>query len=101
MRSGQGRYAGLTLVVWLLAVLAAPAAHAQTPTPSPAPPPNVSTPGDCTSVTNVVMGGACDATAPRPAVDVVPESPRVGSDVTLTATSGGRGLTYAWDTDED
>jgi|GEM_PF-6947392 len=46
-------------------------------------------------------GSACDAGRPLPTIAAAPATPLVGATVTLTASSGGRGIGYAWDLDGD
>ena len=45
--------------------------------------------------------GRCDARRPAPSMVVRPASPRAGTPVVLSATSPGRGVTFAWDLDAD
>jgi hypothetical protein len=50
---------------------------------------------------SVAAVGRCDARRPSPSIVAVPAAPHAGSPVVLTAASGGRGVTYAWDLDGD
>ena len=45
--------------------------------------------------------GRCDARRPAPSMVVRPATPRAGTPVVLSATSPGRGVTFAWDLDAD
>src|SRR4051794_35553452 len=53
------------------------------------------------SLVVTVTNGRCDARRPAPQISVAPDAPRAGAPVELTASSWGRGLTYAWDLDDD
>ena len=55
----------------------------------------------CTSQSIKVARGRCDSRRPLPDPWAEPASPRAGSPVELNVDSPGRGLDYAWDTDED
>ena len=45
--------------------------------------------------------GSCDARRPVPEIRTLPATPRAGGTVALVASSPGRGLTFAWDLDDD
>ncbi|HEY6892485.1 MAG TPA: PKD domain-containing protein, partial [Solirubrobacter sp.] len=103
MGARQGRCEAFTLVVVLVvALFGAPAARAQIPTATPTATATAfpgSEPDGCSSA--VGDADACDASRPKPRVSAVPSAPRTGADFTLSVYSPGRGLTYAWDTDDD
>jgi PKD repeat protein len=46
-------------------------------------------------------GSRCDVSRPQVSLAATPASPHAGAQVKLTATGSGRGITYAWDLDED
>ncbi|HEY6887480.1 MAG TPA: hypothetical protein VI300_06865, partial [Solirubrobacter sp.] len=56
----------------------------------------------CTSAALDVDGtGGCDARRPVPEIRTTPAAPRAGGAVELFARSPGRGVTFAWDLDDD
>ena len=55
----------------------------------------------CSSERIVVKSGRCDSRRPAPEVFSTPSAPRAGAPVQLRAASAGRGLTFAWDLDDD
>src|SRR4051794_16595238 len=55
----------------------------------------------CSSERVSVKNGTCDASRPAPSISAMPTLPLAGGPVKLTADSPGRGLTYAWDLDDD
>ena len=56
----------------------------------------------CTSAAlDVDATGGCDARRPTPEIRTTPTAPRAGRSVELVARSPGRGVTFAWDLDDD
>ena len=55
----------------------------------------------CTSERILVKRGRCDARRPVPDVSAAPSAPRTGAQTVLNADTGGRGVAYAWDLDDD
>jgi hypothetical protein len=45
--------------------------------------------------------GRCDVSRPYVSIAATPATPHAGGQVKLKATGSGRGLTYAWDLDDD
>ena len=80
------------------AVVAVLAAGLALPAAAPA---QVDESAGCDSQTLFFKNGLCDGHRPNPAIAVTPPLPRAGQPVTFTADSYGRGLTYAWDLDDD
>src|SRR4051794_15836375 len=79
---------GAAFLVALCALIAVPAARADDS-------------AGCSSLLVTVTNGRCDARRPAPQITVAPDAPRAGAPLDLTATSWGRGLSYAWDLDDD
>jgi PKD repeat protein len=57
--------------------------------------------GGCSSEQGADPGTRCDVSRPQVAIAATPATPHAGGDVTLRANGSGRGLTYAWDLDDD
>jgi PKD repeat protein len=55
----------------------------------------------CLSLQADDPNGPCDARRPVPEIATMPASPRAGGPVRLAVSSPGRGVTFAWDLDED
>ena len=55
----------------------------------------------CSSEQGAGAGSRCDVSRPQVSIAATPASPHAGAPVKLKATGSGRGLTYAWDLDDD
>src|SRR3954454_18982590 len=75
-------------LVALCALIAVPAARADDS-------------GGCSSLLVTVTKGRCAARRPAPQISVAPDAPRAGAPLDLSAASWGRGLSCAWDLDDD